>query len=61
MPSAPRGRHPKRCAGSPLALGIPEVVETCLTVNSEKFAHHRQLEELALDFADIAVLYEIQI
>jgi hypothetical protein len=27
-------------------------------VNREKFAHHRQLEELALDFAAIAVLYD---
>jgi hypothetical protein len=41
-----------------LALGIPEIVEVTLEVNREKFAHHRQLEELALDFAAITVLYD---
>lgn len=45
-----------------LALGLPEVVEIVLHVNPEKFAQHRQLEELALDFVPIAILYhDVQI
>lgn len=41
-----------------LALGISEVVDIVLQVNPEKFAHHRQLEELVLDFVPIAILYD---
>ena len=44
-----------------LALGIPEIVEIVLQVNPEKFAQHRQLEELVLDFVPIAILYDMQI
>ena len=41
-----------------LALGLPEIVDITLNVNREKFAQHRQLEELALDFVPIAILYD---
>ena len=40
-----------------LALGLPEVVEVTFAVGREKFAHHRQLQELIADMAPIAILY----
>ena len=44
-----------------LALGMPELVEVALTVSKEKFAHHRQLQELVLDMAPVAILYNMDI
>lgn len=44
-----------------LALGLPDVVELAFGVVSDKFAHHRQLQELVLDMAPMAILYEQEI
>ena len=44
-----------------LALGIPEIVEITSSVTSEKFAHHRLLQEVILDMAPVAILYDMEI
>ena len=44
-----------------LALGMPEIVDITLRVSKEKFAHHRQLQELVLDMAPVAILYNMDV
>lgn len=44
-----------------LALGMPEIVDVALAVSKEKFAHHRQLQELVLDMAPVAILYNMDV
>lgn len=44
-----------------LALGIPEIVETATAVTQDKFAHHRQLQEIVLDMVPAAILYKMEI